>query len=60
MELTERFYKAYNKIPLGLRDEIILVISDESISWRVARQEIDNDTPLSKDILEKLAALKII
>lgn len=58
--LKERFYLAYNKVPLGIRDEPILVISDDSISWRVARLEIDADTPLSKEILEKLAALKII
>lgn len=60
MELKERFYKAYNNLPLGLREEIILVINDESITWKVARLEIDNDTPLSKEILEKLAALQII
>lgn len=60
MELKERFYLAYNKVPLGIRDEPILVINDDSISWRVARLEVDTDTPLSKEILEKLAELKII
>lgn len=60
MNLKERFYKAYNNLPLGLRDEIILVIKDEPINWKVARLEIDNDTPLSKDILEKLEALQFI
>lgn len=60
MELKDRFYKAYNNLPLGLREEIILVINDESITWKVARLEIDNDTPISTEILEKLAALQII
>lgn len=60
MKLKERFYKVYNNLPLGLRDEVILVIQDEPISWKVARLEIDNDTPLSKEILEKLAELQII
>lgn len=60
MKLKERFYKVYNNLPLGLRDEVILVIKEEPITWKVARLEIDNDTPLSKDILEKLAELQII
>lgn len=59
-DLKERFYLTYNKIPLGIRDEPILVIHDDSISWRVARLEIDQDTPLSKEILTKLAELQII
>lgn len=60
MDLEERFYKAYNNLPLGIRDEVILVINDESVTWKVARLEIENDTPLSKEILEKLAELEII
>ena len=60
MELKERFYKVYNNLPLGLRGEIILVINDEPITWKVARLEIDNNTLLSKEILEKLASLGII
>lgn len=60
MELEERFYKVYNSLPLGLRDDIVLVIDDEAITWKVARLEIENKTPLSKEILNKLAALEII
>jgi hypothetical protein len=60
MSLQERFYKVYNNLPLNLRDEVILVINDESITWRVARLEIDQNTELSKTILEKLSALGII
>jgi len=60
MELKTRFYKVYSNLPLGVRDEVILVVGDEPITWRVAKLEIDNDTPVSKEILEKLANLKII
>ncbi len=60
MDLRERFYQVYNNLPLALREEIVLVVNDEPISWKVARLEIDNNTPLAKEILEKLAALKII
>ena len=60
MELKEKFYKIYSNLPLNLRGEIIAVINNEPITWKVARLEIDNKTPLSKEILEKLSLLKII
>lgn len=60
MDLKQRFYRVYNNLPLGVREEVILVINDESITWKVARLEIDNDTPLSKEILKKLEELKFI
>ncbi|MEK7514115.1 MAG: hypothetical protein AAB580_04470 [Patescibacteria group bacterium] len=60
MDLEQRFYKTYNSLPLGLRGEIILSINDESITWKVARLEIDNHTPLSKEILEKLGEIGFI
>jgi len=60
MELKEKFYKVYNNLPLNIREEIILVINDEPITWKVAKIEIDQDTALSKEILEKLTILRII
>jgi len=60
MGLKERFYKVYNNLPLGLRDDIVLVIKDDSVTWRVARLEVDNNTLLSQEILKKLADLQII
>lgn len=60
MDLKERFYKVYNNLPLNLREEIVLVLNDEPITWKVAKLEIDQDTKLSLEIVEKLSALKII
>lgn len=60
MTLKDRFYRIYNNLPLNLREEVVLVLNDEPITWRVARLEIDRDTMLSKVILEKLAALQIV
>ena len=60
MDLKQRFYQVYNNLPLGVRDEVVLVINNESITWKVARLEIDNNTPLSKKILERLEELKFI
>ena len=60
MANKERFFKVYANLPLNLREEVILVIKKEPISWRVAYLEINNDTKLGKEILEKLKALKFI
>ena len=46
MEKKERFFKVYANLPLNLREEVILVIKDEPISWRVAYFEISDDTKL--------------
>jgi hypothetical protein len=60
MDFKERFYKVYNNLPLNLRDEVVLVIQNEPVTWKVARLEVDQDTELSRTILEKLAALGVI
>lgn len=60
MDLKEKFYNVYNNLPLNLRDEVILVLENEPITWKVARLEIDQGTKLSRIILEKLLALRII
>lgn len=60
MNLKERFYKVYNNLPLNLRNDVMLVVNDEPITWKVARLEIDNNTKLSKTILKKLAKLQFI
>lgn len=56
----ERFLKIYANIPLGLRSEIICIVDDSPISWNVAYVEIDQDTAISKIILEKLNKLNLI
>ncbi len=60
MTLKDRFYKIYGNLPLITREEIILVVNGEGISWKVAKLYIDQDSPLAKEILEKLAELGVI
>ena len=63
MELgkREKFLKIYADLPLGIRQEIILVLDDgRPITWNVAFVEIEANTPTGKIILEKLASLQII
>lgn len=60
MEGKDRFIKVYSNLPINLRNEIILVLSEGPITWNVAYMEINNDTELGKRIIEKLIELKII
>jgi len=61
MGKKEKFLKIYANLPLGIRQEIILVLDDRGpITWDVAFIEVKADTPLSKTILEKLENLQII
>ena len=60
MTLKDRFYKIYGNLPLITREEINLVVNGEGISWKVAKLYIDQDSPLVKEILEKLAELGVI
>ncbi len=53
-----QFYKTYANIPLGLRDEIVVVLeNNEPLSWNVAKIEIDNNTNKVDEILDKLSIL---
>lgn len=57
----EKFLNIYANLPIGVRQEIILVMDDNNtISWNVAYNEVTSDTPLAKIILEKLENLKFI
>lgn len=57
----ERFLRVYANLPLGVRQEIILVLDDgKPLTWDAVFIEVQADTPLSKMILVKLEKLEII
>ena len=60
MENREKFLKIYANLPLGLRDEIVVSLDKEPLTWNSAYIEVVNDTPKSKEILQKLVEMKII
>ncbi|MFH1780984.1 MAG: hypothetical protein ABH841_03215 [Candidatus Nealsonbacteria bacterium] len=61
MKDKDRFFKVYSNLPINLRNEVILVLSDKGpITWNVAFLEINNETELGEIILKKLIELKII
>ena len=58
--LKSKFLKAVANVPIPLRDEIIAVVDNENISWRVAEAEIKKDAPKSKVILEQLKKIGVV
>ncbi len=58
--LKEKFLKIYANIPLGLRDDIILVFENKPLTWNVIYLEVRENTEASIKILEELKALNLI
>ncbi len=57
----ERFFRVYANLPVGVRDQVVIVIPDVGpMSWNAAYVEVSNGTKLGDTIVEKLMELKII
>lgn len=54
------FYQVYSNLPLGVREEIVVVLDDEPMTWKAVRLEIDNDTEKGQAALQKIYDMKII
>lgn len=60
MDLKTKFFQIYANLPLGVRNEIVVVVDNEPLSWNVAKLEVEQDTPKGKEILQILSDLKIL
>jgi hypothetical protein len=60
MEGTEDFFKVYSSLPIDERENVVVVINKEPISWNLAYHEIKNKTKNGEIILKKLKELEII
>lgn len=57
---SKQFMRVYTSLPDNERELTIVVVDGEPYSWKRAYLEIREDTGLGKEILKKLAELKII
>ncbi len=55
-----RFVKVYNSLPLAERNLPCVVIDDEAVSWKLAYEEIKEDTELGRRIQKELERLELI
>lgn len=58
--MLSKFVKVYNSLPLAERDMACVVIDGEGVSWKLAYNEIKQNTELGKRIQSQLEGLKII
>ena len=58
--LKSRFYKTFADLPLGVRDEIVLVLNGQPMTWNVIKFEVDVDSKLSKEALKLMSELKFL
>lgn len=59
-DLRTKFLKVYANLPLNAREEIIVVIDNEPLTWNAAWLEVETDSPKAKQILDMLSRLHII
>ncbi len=60
MDLKAKFLKVYANLPLGVREEVVIVIGGEPLSWKAAQLEVEQNTQKGKEILEQLNKLQIL
>ncbi len=58
--VLSKFTKVFSSLPLAERDMVCCVIDGNGISWRLAYEEIKEDTELGKRIQKQLEDLKLI
>ena len=60
MDNRIKFLKIYANLPLSTRNEIVVVVDNEPVTWNAAHLEVEQNTPVGKEILEILTKLKIL
>jgi hypothetical protein len=58
----DTFFRFYANLPLPVRKQVVLDLGERGgpITWEVAYREINGDTQLGNEILQKLIDLKFI
>lgn len=60
MDKNALFERVYANLPLNARNEIVVVIDNEPMTWNAAKIEVENNTEKGKQLLQKLSDMKII
>lgn len=60
VDKKEKFLQIYANLPLTFRNEIVVIVDDEPLTWNAAKVEVENNTEKGEEILEKLVKLEII
>lgn len=60
MEGDQDFFKVFSNVPVEERDNVIVIIGSDPISWKLAYLEIKNNGKRAGKILKTLKELEII
>lgn len=55
-----RFLRVYSNLPQRLKDQIVIVIDDEPMTWNAVYLELKEETKLGRRILKKLEGMGLI
>ncbi len=55
-----RFLKIYANLPSRLKDQIVVVIDDEPMTWNAVYLELKEESELGKRIMKKLIEMEVI
>lgn len=58
--LKAKFLMLIASVPLPLRNEIIAVVDNNTVSWNAAYGEIKQDTNKAQEILKHLKQIKLL
>ena len=58
--LSSEFMRVYSNLPFNVRDDIVLVIDDEPITWNVAYLEVKINGSRAAQILNDLKELDLL
>ena len=59
-DIKSTFLKTYPNLPLPLRQEIVVVLDGEPLTWNVVKLEVENNTKKGADALKILEELGIL
>ena len=60
MDTKAVFLKTYANLPLGAREEIVVVLDDQPMTWNAVYLELRENTMKGRQALEKIFQLGII
>lgn len=58
--LRAKFFRTFARVPINLRDEIIAIVDDDSVTWRTANVEIIGKTKKGDQILKLMDELSLL
>lgn len=60
MTKKEKFLQIYANLPIASRNEIIVVVDGEPMTWKAAKIEVEINTSIGMKILDKLANMNLL